>query len=182
MPTARSWTEGLLREQARAVADVGTLLRFRAAHVRRPRAFRVGLLVFALATAAIAVVPAYLPGAGGPGRAQDVLLLLPTALAGLVLVAVVSAVASGGGRELLARDPASIHPISPTTDHLGALVLAPLNIAWLLQAWTLLGAASYGGGAAADPAGRDAAVAGAGHRGRPGGGLDGRGCASAEVR
>ena len=37
-------------------------------------------------------------------------------------------VASGGGRELLARDPASIHPISPTTDHLGALVLAPLNI------------------------------------------------------
>lgn len=146
MPTARSWTEGLLREQARAVADVGTLLRFRAAHVRRPRAFRVGLLVFALATAAIAVVPAYLPGAGGPGRAQDVLLLLPTALAGLVLVAVVSAVASGGGRELLARDPASIHPISPTTDHLGALVLAPLNIAWLLQAWTLLGAASYGGG------------------------------------
>ena len=42
--------------------------------------------------------------------------------------------------------PASIHPISPTTDHLGALVLAPLNIAWLLQAWTLLGAASYGGG------------------------------------
>ena len=85
MPTARSWTEGLLREQARAVADVGTLLRFRAAHVRRPRAFRVGLLVFALATAAIAVVPAYLPGAGGPGRAQDVLLLLPTALAGLVL-------------------------------------------------------------------------------------------------
>ncbi len=90
MPTARSWTEGLLRDQARAVADVGTLLRFRAAHVRRPRAFRVGLLVFALATAAIAVVPAYL--------AQDVLLLLPTALAGLVLVAVVSAVASGGGR------------------------------------------------------------------------------------
>ena len=50
------------------------------------------------------------------------------------------------GDELLARDPASIHPISPTTDHLGALVLAPLNIAWLLQAWTLLGAASYGGG------------------------------------
>jgi len=64
-----------------------------------------------------------------------------------VLIAVVSAVASGGGRELLARDPAAVHPISPTTDHLGALVLAPLNIAWLLQAWTLLGAASYGAGA-----------------------------------
>ena len=51
--------------------------------------------------------------------------------------------ASGGGRELLARDPAQIHPVSPTTDHLGALLLAPLNIAWLLQAWMLLGVTAY---------------------------------------
>src|SRR4029450_13759489 len=31
----------------------------------------------------------------------------------------------------------------PTPDHLGALLLAPLNIAWIAQAWTLLGATSY---------------------------------------
>ncbi len=65
-------------------------------------------------------------------------------MAAFLLLAVISAVASGGGRELLARDPAQIHPISPTSDHLGALLLAPLNIAWLLQAWTLLGATAYG--------------------------------------
>lgn len=148
MPTARSWTEPL-RDARRAVADVGTLVRFRAAHVRRPRAFRAGLVLFALATVAVAVVPAYTPGAGGDGRATEVLVVLPTALAALVLIAVVSAVASGGGRELLARDPAAIHPVSPTTDHLGALLLAPLNIAWLLQAWSLLGAAAYGAGPSA---------------------------------
>ncbi|MCW2812607.1 MAG: hypothetical protein JWN84_62, partial [Nocardioides sp.] len=39
-----------------------------------------------------------------------------------------------------------IHPVSPTTDHLGALLLAPLNIAWMLQAWLLLGMTSYGVG------------------------------------
>ena len=148
MRTARSWTDGLA-DARRAVADVGTLVRFRAAHVRRPRAFRAGLALFALATVAVAVVPAFTPGAGGDGRATDVLVVLPTALAALVLIAVVSAVASGGGRELLARDPAAIHPISPTTDHLGALLLAPLNIAWLLQAWSLLGAAAYGAGPSA---------------------------------
>ncbi len=92
----------------------------------------------------MAIVPALVPSAGGgTGRSFDVLLLLPTALAGFLVLAIVSAAASGGGRELLARDPATIHPISPTTDHLGALLLAPLNIAWLLQAWFLLGATAY---------------------------------------
>ena len=39
-----------------------------------------------------------------------------------------------------------------TTDHLGALLLAPLNIAWMMQAWMLLGMTSYALGPAA-PAG-----------------------------
>ncbi len=50
-----------------------------------------------------------------------------------------SGVASGGGRELLSRDQGVAFPVSPTTDHLGALLMAPLNIAWLLQSWALLG-------------------------------------------
>ena len=54
-----------------------------------------------------------------------------------------SAIASGGGRELISREEAAPYPISPTTDHLGALVLAPLNIAWMIQAWLLLGSVSY---------------------------------------
>ena len=95
-------------------------------------------------TAAAAVVPAFMPGAGADGgRAFELVLLLPTAMAAFLVLAAVSAGASGGGRELLARDPAQIHPVSPTTDHLGALLLAPLNIAWLLQAWMLLGVTAY---------------------------------------
>ncbi|MDN4173249.1 hypothetical protein QWY28_09875 [Nocardioides sp. SOB77] len=146
MPTAASWTSapsGGLREARRAVADVGHLVRFRAATVRRRDSAGWFLLGFVVLTTAAAVVPAYTPGAGGDGRAFELLLLLPTAFAGFLGLAVVSAVASGGGRELLDRDPATVLPVSPTTDHLGALVLAPLNIAWLLQAWTLLGTAAY---------------------------------------
>lgn len=136
MPTARSWTEA-----RRAVADTRALLAFRAAS--SARRLRWALAGFVLVSLAVGVLPALSPGAGGDGRARDVLVLLPTTLVALVLVAIVSAVASGGGRELVGRDAAAVHPLSPTTDHLGALVLAPLNIAWLLQAWGLLGATAY---------------------------------------
>jgi hypothetical protein len=129
----------------RAVVDVRHLLWFRTAAVRRKRSARAAGLIFLGFTAAVAFVPAYLPGAGiyDRGRAWDVLLLLPTALAGMLFLAVISAVASGGGRELLSHEHGVAYPVSATTDHLGALILAPLNIAWLLQAWILLGAAAY---------------------------------------
>lgn len=130
----------------RAVADVGHLLRFRAGHGRR-RVAVLAALGFVVTTLAAAVGPAFVDGAGATtGRARDVLVVLPTALTAFVLLAVVSAASSGGGRELLAREAAAIHPVSPTTDHLGALLLAPLNIAWMLQAWLLLGMTAYGVG------------------------------------
>ncbi|MBS44629.1 MAG: hypothetical protein CMH83_15980 [Nocardioides sp.] len=135
--------DGPVRTVARAVADVGHLLRFRLGSVRRPWLAVVGIAVWLLASGAVAVLPAYAPGAGPNGDGLDVLLVLPSAMAGFIVLSAVAAAASGGGRELLARDPATIHPVSPTTDHLGALVLAPLNIAWMIQAWALLGATSY---------------------------------------
>src|SRR5215213_2139139 len=133
----------------RAVADVGHLMRFRARRVRRRRAPRWLLTAVFGGTLAVAAVPAFTPGAGDldHGRALTVLTLLPVAFAGFLAVAVVSAVVSGGGRELLPRDQAAPYPISPTTDHLGALLLAPVNTAWLLQAWVLVGSAAYGMGA-----------------------------------
>jgi hypothetical protein len=124
-------------------------MRFRAGRVRR-RATRRWLLTMMFGgTLAVAVVPAITPGAGDldHGKALAVLTLLPVAFAGFLAVAVISAVVSGGGRELLPRDQAAPYPISPTTDHLGALLLAPVNTAWLLQAWLLLGSTAYGVGA-----------------------------------
>jgi hypothetical protein len=144
VPTAASSTElsSRLRDEWRALQDVGHLLRLRASTARRRRAL-IGLALFLVITIGSAVVPAYLPGAGEDGYAFNLLLLLPTGFAGFQLLALVSAVASGGGRELVPRDELVAYPVSPTTDHLGALLLAPLNIAWLLQCWLLLGSASY---------------------------------------
>lgn len=155
MSTARSSTdprthpahEGLLRETWRATADVGPLLRFRSAGVRgrSRRAVVAAFVVIAVVTVLVAWLPGYLPE--GDERRLDVLLLLPTGYIGMLLIAMIAAAASGGGRELLPREQAVAYPVSPTTDHLGALLMAPLNIAWLLQAWTLLGATSYALGA-----------------------------------
>jgi hypothetical protein len=145
VPTAASWTDLRPREVRRAVADVAHLVDFRTTTVRRPRAFALGAAVFVGLTVAAATLPAFVSGAGSSkGYALDAVLLIPTAMAGFMVLAIASAVASGGGRELLHREHAVIHPVSPTTDHLGALLLAPLNIAWLLQAWILIGVTAYG--------------------------------------
>lgn len=160
MPTAPSSTEAttaatapmaqgaadLLSRLWRPVVDTGHLVRFRARSVRRPRAVRIGWGVLLLITLTAAIAPALWSGAGSTSRATDTLTLVPTFMAGFLVLAVVSAVASGGGRELLPHEQAVAFPVSPTTDHLGALLMAPLNIAWLLQAWVLLGAAAFGRG------------------------------------
>jgi hypothetical protein len=140
VPTAASWTE-----VRRASQDVRHLIAFRASSVRRPRTFVVATATFLGLTVAAAVVPAFLEGAGSQlGYSLDATLLIPSAMAGLLLLAAASAIASGGGRELLSREHGVAYPVSPTTDHLGALLLAPLNIAWLIQAWVLLGITAYG--------------------------------------
>lgn len=128
-----------------AVADVGILLDFRrsgaTAASRRRTAMGVGLLVGI--TLAVLLVPA----ASGPvaerPRVGDVVAVLPSFLLVVLLLSVVSGVASAGGRELLPRDQAVSFPVSARTDHLGALLLAPLNLAWIIQAWTVLGMTAY---------------------------------------
>ncbi len=125
----------------RPVRDVGHLLWFRSASVRRRSAFRWTLGVVAVLTVAVAVVPALLPATGE--QRVKMAVLLPTLMAGLLVLSIVSAMASGGGRELVSREQGVAFPVSPATDHLGALVLAPLNIGWLIQAWLLLGAGAY---------------------------------------
>ncbi len=138
-------TAASLTEVRRAVSDVAYLIDFRTSTVRRPRAFAMSAAVFAGLTVAAATVPAMVDGAGSSrGYALDAALVIPSAMAGFMFLAIASSIASGGGRELLHREHAVIYPVSPTTDHLGALLLAPLNIAWLLQAWVLMGVTAYG--------------------------------------
>ena len=102
----------------------------------------IGGLVIGLTLSAI-IAPAYLGGEFPRPRSGQVLALLPSATLGFLVLAIFTAVASAGGREVVPRDQAVAFPVSTMTDHLGALVLAPLNIAWIMQAWMLLGMTSY---------------------------------------
>ena len=130
-----SWVE--------AARDTGHLVAFRARTVRRRRASALGLVVVVALTVAFAVGPSGIDtGSVGSAAVERALASLEgnlgVAFIGVLLLSIGAAVGSGGGRELLSRSEAAVHPISPTTEHLGALLLAPLNLAWLVQMWGLL--------------------------------------------
>jgi len=116
---------------------------FRARTVRRRRAGALGLAVVLALTAGFALGPnSFDPAAIDSPEVERAFAALQgslgAAFAGFLLLAVGAAVGSGGGRELLSRSEAAVHPISPVTEHLGALLLAPLNLGWLVQMWGLL--------------------------------------------
>ncbi|MGN6722398.1 MAG: hypothetical protein ACTHJM_07280 [Marmoricola sp.] len=133
-------------EWRQAAHDTSVLLRFRTGHLRgrAKRRARIALAAVLTVTFALAWLPQYLPQ-GRPTRIQA-LVLTPTAYLSFLLLTAIAATVAGGGRQLLTNDEASPYPISAKTDFLVGLVLAPLNIAWLMESWTLLAAMSYGYG------------------------------------
>ncbi|MEJ7741797.1 MAG: hypothetical protein WKF73_04115 [Nocardioidaceae bacterium] len=136
-------------EACRATADVGPLVAFRLSGLRgrSTRAVLVGAVLGTALTCACAIGPASLGGAGTSGHAAGMLQLLPVAYLAFLVTTTFTIIGAGGGRELLPRDEAVAFPVSTTTDHLGALMLVPLNIAWIIQAWSLLGLTAYASGA-----------------------------------
>lgn len=144
MPSSTDRLPGRLTDGwADAARDTAHLVAFRARTVRRRGAAVTGLAVFLLFTAAFALGPVAIDvdaiGSAALDRAiGGVRANLGAAFIGLLLLAISSAMSSGGGRELLSRSEAAVHPISPLTEHLGALALAPLNLAWMVQLWGLL--------------------------------------------
>lgn len=149
MPTAGSWTD-LRGDLRRDLDDLRALVAFRWATVRGRSRRRVAVawLLIAAITAAAIVVPAFSGPAGTSGVGVWEEFLAP-GFGAFLLMAAGAAVATGGGRELLSREQAVAYPVTPATDHFGSLLMAPLNIAWLLQLWMLLGLTSYVGGAGA---------------------------------
>ncbi len=138
-------TEAFSTDARRTLEDLRALIAFRDASIRgRARlAVRAGIVAMLLLTVAAVVFPAYADTAGSATAEDDWLGSLPTLLATFMVLAATASVISGGGRELIARENAVAYPVGPATDHLGALLMAPLNIAWLLQCWALLGITTY---------------------------------------
>jgi hypothetical protein len=140
VPTEHSWTE--LR---RGLADLGSLLAFRSSGLegRVRRRLRIAASAVGGLTLAAIVVPAYLQEPLEARHTHQIVAILPTLYLGFLALTILAAIASGGGREIVPREQAVAFPISTVTEHVGALLLAPLNIAWLIQGWTVLGMTSY---------------------------------------
>lgn len=132
-----------------AFTDAGHLMAFRWRTVRRRGAVLVGLLVVLALTWVFATAPAGFRNLRNADFA-DLFDQLTQALSGnlgiglaaFVVLGIASSMGGGGGRELLSRSEGAIHPIGPVTEHIAALVLSPLNLAWMVQAWGLLAASA----------------------------------------
>lgn len=137
--TETAWRPGRLHAWRDAVRDLGHLLAFTGRTVRKPRAVRIGLVVLVGCTLLFAFAPLGVEPGDGPLRdPEEMGRALTYALPAFLLLALGASMGGGGGRELLPRDQAWVHPVSPLTEHLGSLVLAPFNLAWLLQWWGLM--------------------------------------------
>lgn len=140
MPTGRSSAEPIGRESAApgAVRSLGPLLRLRLGGLtgRGRVLLRAGTPLLVLVTLSSAVVPALvtLP----PELMDQVRTYLPIAVLGFLVTSTIAVVSAGGGREIIPAEQAVAFPVGTPTDHLASLLLAPVNLAWLVQAWALL--------------------------------------------
>jgi hypothetical protein len=117
------------------VRQVAALVALRARTARGPagRRVRLGLGSVPVLFVAAAVGGTLLPTAGF----ESALLLMPTALLAFAIAAMAATV-GGGGRALLSPDEAATFPVTPGAEFLGSVLLAPLNVAWLVQALGLV--------------------------------------------
>jgi hypothetical protein len=101
---------------------------------------RIAVVIGIALLVAVTVVSVALPSQVGlaPELVDAMRRYLPVGFLAFVVTTATAVLFGGGGREALPADQAVAYPLGPTTDHLAGLVMAPLNLAWLLQAWTLL--------------------------------------------
>jgi hypothetical protein len=69
--------------------------------------------------------------------------LAPQAFLAFGVLAVVAPLTAGGGNELFPADQLVAYPVRPRTQFIGGLVLAPVNLVWVLQIFALVAVTSY---------------------------------------
>ncbi len=123
------------------VGQVAALVSLRLAALRGPARLRAaaGAAVLPGVTVAAVLTAVLYPRE----HVGTLVLLMPSAWLFFLVGAVVAAATGAGGRQLLPPDQAVAFPVSPAADHLGAIVTAPLNVAWSVQALTLLALTSW---------------------------------------
>lgn len=123
-------------------SQLGPLLGLRWRMVRSPRA-RLGFLALAATTPLLSLVAAVAGRLAPDGSRDEVVLLAPTALIPVAVLAVLAPMVAGGGNELFPDDHLTAYPVSSRTLYTASLVLTPLNLAWVTQVVGLVGLAAF---------------------------------------
>ncbi len=118
------------------------LLSLRWLMVRSARARR-GFLALALTTPLLSGLAAAAARLAPDDARNDVILLAPTALVPVAVLAVLAPLVAGGGNELFPDDHLTAYPVSSRTVHAASLLLTPLNLAWVIQVVGLVAMASF---------------------------------------
>jgi hypothetical protein len=122
--------------------QLAPLLVLRWTMVRSPQA-RWGFAGLAGAAAGLSVLAVVVGQLAPRHRAVDVLLVAPSLLLAVAVVALLAPLVAGGGNELFPDEQLVAFPITPRTSYAGSLALSPLNLAWTTQLVGLLGVTSY---------------------------------------
>jgi hypothetical protein len=96
----------------------------------------VGVALLLAVTVTCVTLPSQLVLA--PELADGMRRYLPVGFLAFIVTTATAVIFGGGGREAVPADQVVAYPLGPAVDHLAGVVLAPLNLAWLLQAWSLL--------------------------------------------
>lgn len=121
-----------------SVTQVRALLALRWQMVRTP-GVKLGITLVGLGVAFLLVKVAQFSGSGlDPAALETARQLAPQAFLGFGVLAVVAPLTAGGGGEVVPPDQLVAFPVSPRTQFVGGLALAPVNLVWLIQIFALV--------------------------------------------
>lgn len=125
-----------------AWAQVRALLGLRWQMVRSPST-RLVIRLAALLLVYLLVLAARSAGLYEKAALETAVKLAPQAFLGFGVLAVVAPLTAGGGNELFPPDQLVAYPIRARTHFLGGLLLAPVNLVWVLQIFALVAETAY---------------------------------------
>jgi hypothetical protein len=125
-----------------ALEQLRALLWLRWQMVRSPTV-RVVIRLVALLLVYLLVLAARSAGLYEKAALETAIKLAPQAFLGFGFLAVVAPLTAGGGNELFPPDQLAAYPVRAKAHFLGGLLLAPVNLVWVLQIFALVAETAY---------------------------------------
>jgi hypothetical protein len=126
-------------------AQLRALLRLRWQMIRSTP-LRWGILVLTFLPATLVLVGLFGVQTAPEGQRLNLALATPSFYVGFIVLALLAPLVSGGGYELYPADQLVAYPVRPATVFRSTLVLAPVNLAWMINVVALFVVTGYAAG------------------------------------